>query len=343
MAERDVGRALVEFLRELLGAPALDLAEPLTPLGGGFDTSIYTVQLRDAPAVVAGPLVLRVMAPHHDPARALRERAIQNTVAAQGYPAPRVLAVTTDVGPLGAPFLLMERLPGVALADAGRLGMGSALAEAQLRLHALKAAPLLAALDQETGSGGPATVQLDAYLGALESRIVRAGLEGLAPVMGWLRRYRPSPGPPVICHGDFHPRNLLVADGRLSGVVDWPNTLVAEAELDVAATLNILRHVPLDLASLPSGIRTLARFARPLLVSRYLAGYRRRRRLDPQRLAYYEVATAMRALVQTGEARLGRGRAPGALETSEYSVRLAARAQQLTGIAAALPTARSEP
>src|SRR4030095_2364703 len=158
MPGHDGGRALVEFLRELLSTPALDLAAPPTPLSGGFDTSIYAIRLRDAPAVFAGPVGLRVMAPYGAPGpRALRERAIQNAVASQGYPAPQVLAATTDPVPLGAPFLLMERLPGRVLVGAQRGGVGGVLVDAQLRLHALKAGPLFAAIDQEPGSGGHAT------------------------------------------------------------------------------------------------------------------------------------------------------------------------------------------
>jgi aminoglycoside phosphotransferase (APT) family kinase protein len=231
----------------------------------------------------------------------------------------------------------MERLPGRVLVDAQRVGMAGVLVDAQLRLHALKAGPLFAAIDQDPGSGGHATVEFESYLRSLEYRVARAKLDGLKPVLSWLRSYRPSPGLPVICHGDFHPRNLLVVAGRLTGVVDWPNTVVAEAEFDVASTLNILRFVPADLAAPSKVTRALA------AVARYLRGYRRRRRLDPDRLAYYEVATAMRALVQTGEARVGRGRALGALERSDYATRLAARAQQLTGVAVALPIASPEP
>src|SRR4030095_11862538 len=152
MPGHDGGRALVEFLRELLGAPALDLAAPPTPLSGGFDTSIYAIRLRDAPALFAGPLVLRIMAPYGAPGpRVLRERAIQNAVASQGYPAPQVLAATTDPVPLGAPFLLMERLPGRVLVDAQRVGMGGVLVAAQLRLPALKAGPLVAGVGPEPG------------------------------------------------------------------------------------------------------------------------------------------------------------------------------------------------
>src|SRR6266850_3356430 len=273
MADRDVGRALVEFLRGTLGAPALDLAEPATPLSGGFDTSIYSIRLQNAPTAFSRPLILRVLAPRGDPAaRVLREQATQNAVAAQGYPAPQVLATATDAAPLGAPFLVMERLPGTVLVDAQRLGMASVLVDAQVRLHALDPEVLLAALDQEAGSGGRAAVGFDGYVASLERRIARAGLDGLKALMGWVRDHRPPPGPPVICHGDFHPRNLLVAARRLTGVLDWPNALVADAEFDVAATLNILRYVPVDLAAPSKVTRTLARIARPILVARYLAG-----------------------------------------------------------------------
>jgi aminoglycoside phosphotransferase (APT) family kinase protein len=343
MADADVGRALVDFLRASLGAPGLDLAGPLTPLSGGFDTSIYALRLREAPAAFAGPLVLRVLAAHHDPARALRERAIQNAVADQGYPAPRVLVVTTDPRALGAPFLLMDHLAGRVLVDAQRVGMGGVLAEAQARLHALSAEPLLAALDADPAAGGRVTVGFDAYVKSLEARAARAALDGLKPTLRWLHDQRPSPGPHVICHGDFHPRNLLVAGGRVTGVVDWPNTLVADAEFDVAATLNILRFVPVDLMAMPAVISLIVRMAQPILAARYLAAYRRRRPLDRERLAYHEVASALRALVQAGEARQRRGQALGALEASSYAERLAARVTRLTGVTVALPTARRQP
>ena len=339
----DVGRALVEFLRASLGAPKLDLAAPLTSLSGGFDTSIYALRLREAPAAFAGSLVLRVLAAHHDPARALRERTIQNAVADQGYPAPRVLVVTTDPRPLGAPFLLMEHLTGRVLVDARRVGMGGVLAEAQARLHALSAEPLLAALDREPAAGGRVTVAFDAYVKTLDARVERAALDGLRPTLRWLHARRSAPGPPVICHADFHPRNLLVADGRLTGVVDWPNTLVADAEFDVAATLNILRFVPVGLVGMPGVVRLLARTAQPILAARYLSAYRRRRPLDRERLAYYEVAAAMRALIQTGEARQRRGGALGALDASSYADRLAARVERLAGVTVTLPAARRQP
>jgi aminoglycoside phosphotransferase (APT) family kinase protein len=322
-----VARGLVGHLRATLGETGLDLAEPPVALAGGFDTEIFAVRLRAAPGALAGPLVLRILRAHHDPGRVLREQAIQNTLADQGYPAPRVVHASLDAVRLGAAFLLMERLPGTPLIAARPLGMDRPLLDAQRRLHALDPAPLVRALGD--------TVTFDGYLAELARRAARAGLDGLGGLLGWLRQRRPQPAaPPVICHGDLHPQNVLVQDGRVSGVLDWPNTVVADAAFDVASTRNILRLVPAGLASLPVALRWLARLGQPILAARYLAGYRRQHPLDPDQLAYYEVAAGLRALVRAGERR---GGPASELDRSPYADRLLAHARRVTGLAASLP------
>jgi len=307
-----VARALVAHLRGALASPALDLAEPPAVLRGGFDTEIFALRLRGAPPAFAGPLVLRVLRAHHAPERTAREEATQNAVAGLGYPAPRVLLASAEPHALGAPFVLMERLPGRPLLDARAIGMGAVLADAQLRLHALDPAPLARAL------GPPGT--FDGYLDTEAGRIARAALDDLRPLLDWLRARRPPGAAAAICHGDFHPQNVLVEGGRVSGVLDWPNALVADPAFDVAATLNILTFVPAGLTSLPPVLRWLARVAQPLLARRYLARYRGRRPIDDARLAYYRVAAALRALVRAGESRR-RGALTG-LDASPYAARL---------------------
>jgi aminoglycoside phosphotransferase (APT) family kinase protein len=261
----------------------------------------------------------------------LREQATQNTLADQGYPAPRVLLASVDRTPLGAPFLVMERVPGVSLIAAGPLGMDRVLVDLQLRLHALDASPLRRALGE--------AVTFDGYLDALGRRIDAAVLTGLAPLLGWLRERRPATdGALVVCHGDFHPQNVLVERGAVTGVLDWPNALVAERAFDVASTLNILRFVPAALTSLPWPLRWLARIGQPILAARYLALYRRRRPIGAEQLVYYQVAAGLRALVRAGERRRQSfGEPPSALETSSYAARLLAHASRVSGLPLSLP------
>jgi aminoglycoside phosphotransferase (APT) family kinase protein len=334
----DVGRGLLAHLRGLLGQPGLELAEAPAPLTGGFDTEIYTVRLRGAPAGFAGPLILRMLRAHHDPALVLREHAIQNAVAEQGYPAPRVVHVSVDPAPMGVPFLLMTRLPGAPLIAARPIGMDRPLVDAQLRLHALDPAPLARALGD--------AITFDGYLAAFQRRIDQAELEGLRGMARWLRECRPPAAtPPVICHGDLHPQNILVERGRVSGVVDWPNTVIADPAFDVASTRTILRFVPAGLASLPRPLRWLARVGQPILAARYVAGYRRRHPIEAARLAYYEVAAALRALVRAGESRRRAGQRPppSPLDRSPYAARLAAHAARVTGVVVALPPVSDQP
>ncbi|MFI5326563.1 MAG: phosphotransferase, partial [Candidatus Rokuibacteriota bacterium] len=257
------------------------------------------------PAAWSGPLILRVLTPAHDPVRALRERATQNALAGLGYPVPRVLIASADRGPLGAGFLVMERVAGRPLLATRPPGIGRMLAEAQARLHGLNAEALLRTLDDEGRAAGWVfdrdAVGFESHLAALDRRIQAAGLAGLADGMRWLRTRQPAErAARVICHGDFHPQNLLAENGRVTAVLDWPNVLVAAPEYDVASTRIILTQTPIALVPMPAALRPLAAAARRLLAARYLAVYRKLRPLDRTRLPYFEAAGCLRGLVRAG-------------------------------------------
>jgi aminoglycoside phosphotransferase (APT) family kinase protein len=347
----DFAQALIAHLRARLDEPRLEFEEWPTPVSGGFDTRIFAFRLGGAPPPYAGPLILRLLGPREIPARALREAVTQNTVAELGYPAPRALFASADVAPLGGAFLVMERLPGTPLTEAGPAMMSRVLLEMQLRLHALDAEALLRALQREdrasTAAGGPAlgweTMTLDGHLAQLERRIARGSLDGLAAGAAWLARHRPpEPAQRAICHGDFHPSNILVSGTTVTGVIDWPNALIADPAYDLATTRTILGLVPLDLLGLSAPLRWLSAGLRPLMMKRYLAGYRRSRPLDPGAFAYYEALSCMRQLVRTAENR-GRPGPLNPLDASSFGEALAARFARITRILPRLPPVKADP
>jgi aminoglycoside phosphotransferase (APT) family kinase protein len=209
----------------------------------------------------------------------------------------------------------------------------------QLRLHALDADVLLRALDRE---GPPVTREMatfEGYLARLERRIAQAGLHGLETAMRWLFEHRPPEGPPrVICHGDLHPQNVLMADGRVSGVLDWPNAVVADREFDVAATC-VIRFVPAGVMGVPRALRALVAMAAHVLAKRHVSAYRRRHPLDPARLAYHEALACMRGFLRAAEARAA---APldgtlNRLDASVFGERLCGRFARITGVVPVLP------
>ncbi|MEU6846750.1 aminoglycoside phosphotransferase family protein [Streptomyces sp. NPDC046716] len=48
------------------------------------------------------------------------------------------------------------------------------------------------------------------------------------------------PGPPVLCHGDFHTGNLLTTDGRLSAVIDFGSLGAGDPAVDLMIAFTLL-------------------------------------------------------------------------------------------------------
>jgi len=99
-----------------------------------------------------------------------------------------------------------------------------------------------------------------------------------------------------LCHGDFHPGNVI-ATREGPRVIDWNLAARGDPAGDVARTRMIVR-----LGEPPPGvsavIRVGERFGRPLLVGGYLRAYRRSRPIDDATLDRWEVAHAAARLAE---------------------------------------------
>ncbi|HLG48523.1 MAG TPA: phosphotransferase [Reyranella sp.] len=296
---------LLTHLRGRLGE-AVGFAETPVPLSGGFDTTILAFRLSGAPPEWEGSLILRVMTRADQGPRVLREAAVHQALVQAGFPAPRVFLHETELSPLGLPFLVMERLPGEtmwsALAKAGPLAfltMPRRLAALHARLHRVSGEGLR---ESARALGvDPAVMGVQADLERLRRRIVRDGLDALLPAADWLLGHIPAPvQAEVICHGDFHPLNIMMEGGRVSGVIDWANVVICEPAYDIAALRTIGLYVDLGL---PAWARDASNLARRLMVGRYMTLYRATAPLETRNLAYYEAIRILSALIFAGEPR----------------------------------------
>lgn len=274
----------------------LAYAAPPTPLGGGYWASLYSFRLAQAPGELSGELVLRVMPTSDD--HCLREATIQAAVAAAGFPAPRVhLSGGRDAG-LGFPFMVMTRVQGGPLAPAMLWRLPVVLAETMAQLHALDENPVSEALAR----AGTKSVGVAPLLADLAERIAPLASGGFASGLAWLREHQPQPGARAICHGDFHPLNLMMVNGRVSGLLDWTQALLADPAFDVAYTSQLLALWPLELPFVP---RRLGRIAGRLAAWRFLRAYRRRARAPLAGMPWYEALHSFRLLVRVARARSG--------------------------------------
>jgi aminoglycoside phosphotransferase (APT) family kinase protein len=342
LPEADVARALLPYLRERTSAARLTFDRPPTRMLGGFDSLIYDFALRDPPPVLAGPLVLRVYRDARGPQRAHCESSLQNAVAASGFPTPRALLTCGDRGVLGGAFLIMQRLPGRVMLDAffspRLLRMPVLLASLHVRLHALDAQRVRSALEAARCPLETLTVASD--LDQMLARIGGAGLTGLDAGMRWILARRPVVTAPGICHGDFHPLNVLLEGDRVSGVLDWAWAKIDDPAWDVGATVALMSQGPV---ALPAVLQGAVRAVRRMLIARYLRAYTAARPLDPAAVRYYEALRCLAMLIEAGEHRQAQRRviAPLAKPTAFAGPRaersLVARFRAISGVDVTLP------
>jgi aminoglycoside phosphotransferase (APT) family kinase protein len=124
----------------------------------------------------------------------------------------------------------------------------------------------------------------------------------MRPVVDWLQEHRPG-GPPSLCHGDLFGNQVFEHRGGTAGVIDWSDAFIAPGELDVGIVKAGIETIPV---SLPGPLASLGERIVRRLTRRFVAAYRARRPLDPERVRYGEALRCAVCLVGVAERRLAR-------------------------------------
>jgi len=283
---------LIAYLRTEFESPAMDFAAPMTRLQGGFETASYRFELDGVPEGLPRLLVLRLYPQFYGTQNAIWESTVQGLLAGEGFPVARAHVVCTDTSVLGGAFFLMDYLPGRPLAVAPQESVPRLLGETHADLHDIDPARLVKALDEKG---------IDGYGYGLQSRFDWLDSKAekwpwLRPALDWLLDHRPpEPERLSVCHGDFHPFNLMFDEGQVTGVLDWPGFAIADPAYDVGNTLVLITITSKHVAS---SMGAFSSVDWDLMANLYLAAYRSRRPLDDGKLDYYRVRRCAMALVQ---------------------------------------------
>ena len=227
--------------------------------------------------------ILRLL---RDPGAQQRNEWQAAAIEAAASSGVRVPAVYGSKTVMGRPGLIMERIEGTDLLTLiGRrpwtvFRAGRISGEAHAKLHEAKAPETIPELKTRLRA-------LIQSVGVLPNRLAEftlAVLDGL-------------PDGDRLCHGDFHPGNIMMA-GATPVLIDWTGAMRGDPAADVARTRLLLR-----IGEPPPGtsaaLRVMSRFGRSILISLYLRSYRRRRPLDMTAVERWEIPVAA--------ARLGDG------------------------------------
>lgn len=293
---KPVAEAVAAWASEHFGTAVEVQGEPMT-VTGGLDSYVHFVDFSGdgLPPEWRRPLVVRVLPAVDRLPQAQREASVQTWCAEQGYDAPRVLAVLGAEEAIGLPTQVMERAAGKPMIEAitGRPWQTrrrvDQLARLAARLHALPADGWpgpdqpLAVLDHRLSLPRRVTATLEVP----ELAVALAAAEGLAP--------RALSDQSVVCHGDFHPLNVVVsADG--ASVIDWSDAALGPREADVSRTALLFKVAVIAARSAVE--RAVLSRVGPRMSRRYVYAYEKHAPLDHELMKVWEVFHALHGWAQ---------------------------------------------
>ncbi|MDT8305061.1 MAG: phosphotransferase family protein [Anaerolineae bacterium] len=241
MADRvaAMGEQLSHFLTGVAGEPVA--VHSLRPVAGGASRETWKLTARPQ-GEEPFPLILRLdMAATMNPDALSRadEFHLLQLAHQAGIRCPRPFALCTDPAILGAPFFLMEYVPGESigprvvrrpeLANA-RSVLARQMGQQLARIHRLAPPD---ALPRPAPRTSPAQHLVD----ALREALTELGIDspGLETGLRWLERHAP-PAPPELSllHGDFRIGNIIVGEPGLAAIIDWEFAHAGDPLEDVA-------------------------------------------------------------------------------------------------------------
>ncbi|MDQ1425548.1 MAG: hypothetical protein QOD72_3046, partial [Acidimicrobiaceae bacterium] len=176
-------------------------------------------------------------------------------------PTPRPFFFEDDPSVLGAPFLVMEKVPGICPNPWGREGrqfyedaaargvLPESFTDTLVTLHALDWRA--AGLDflGVPGSGDDFARREVAKW----RRLIDASGQDVDPVLidllCWLDANAPTTERLALVHGAYRTGNFLVHDDRISALLDWETEVIGDPMYDVAYVLSDLNREGTDLLS----------------------------------------------------------------------------------------------
>jgi aminoglycoside phosphotransferase (APT) family kinase protein len=222
-----------------------------TMFAGGRSNLTYAVTDGEQRWVLRRPPLGHVLPTAHD---MVREHRVLEALAKADFPAPRPVALCTDVSVIGAPFYLMEHVDGhiyrnesdlEALGKPRLHGLISSLVDTLADLHAIDPAAIgLADFGRAEGFNQRQVSRWKKQLDASHSREVA----GINELHARLAVDIPAGGPGSVVHGDFRLDNVLIGDALdVKAVLDWEMSTLGDPLSDVALML-VYAELPLQVS-----------------------------------------------------------------------------------------------
>lgn len=300
--ERPLDEILATYLEEKLSADGPVTVTNMTRIAVGWSHETW---LFDASWTAAGQHRHQGLCLRRDPGNALlrhesdlgEQFRVLQCLEGTEVPAPKVFWHEPEAEALGAPALIMERVPGECPSPWRKAGREYYAAAAERGVLPNSFTDALAAIHNTDwraagldflgvpGTGADfARSEITKWRGFIEAS-GHAGHPILTDLIHWLEANAPETDRLTLVHGAFRTGNVLIDDDRVSAVLDWELQVIGDPMYDVAYMLTELNREGTDLLSnvVP----------RELFFERYQAATGIE--IDEDRCRYYQLLYAMRS------------------------------------------------
>jgi len=288
-----LNQTLLAYLRQQLNDDQITYQSKPAQVHGGFETLIYRFQLKGAPDELSQPLVLRLYPEWYGSSNAIWESTIQNVLKDAAFPVAKAYFLCTDQTVLGGAFFIMDYLPGKPMVMAPIESVPVLLGKNHALLHQINPDPLASAIHD----AGIDRSELFARQRFENFKKRASEFPWLQQAVEWLADNRPEePNQLSICHGDYHPLNILVENGEVTGVLDWSGFLIGDPAFDIGNTL-VLITIPYKYVAPTLGF-DFSNVDFHKVAEIYLQAYQSEKSLDRAHLDYYRVNRCTNALME---------------------------------------------
>ncbi|PRX45977.1 aminoglycoside phosphotransferase (APT) family kinase protein [Prauserella shujinwangii] len=246
----ELARLRAHLDRELPGLVSGPLSAEVVE--GGRSNLTYVVDDGTNRWVVRRPPLGHVLPTAHD---MKREHRVISALGETAVPVPRTLLLCEDDSVLGAPFYVMEFVPGVPYRSRDQLAelgpertraIADALVDTLVDLHAVD--PGAVGLADFGRPEGFLERQLRRWKKQLDASRSRE-LPGIDELHDRLAARIPEPQAASIVHGDYRLDNVLVGDGdRINAVLDWEMSTLGDPLTDLALLVAYAERDTLNLS-----------------------------------------------------------------------------------------------
>lgn len=300
--ERPLEAILADYLAEKLEASGPVAIEDMTRIAVGWSHETW---LFDAVWAADGTENRRGLCLRRDPGNALlrhesdleEQFKVLRCLETTDVPAPRAFWLELEPEALGAPALIMERVPGECPSPWRRAGREYYAAAAERGVLPASFTDALAAIHAADwreagldflGVPEPGDGFARREVAKWKAFIDESGHPGhpiLADLISWLEANAPETDRLTLVHGAYRTGNVLIDDDRVSAVLDWELQVIGDPMYDVAYMLTELNREGTELLSnvVP----------RDLFFERYQSATGIE--IDEERCSYYQLLYAMRS------------------------------------------------